>query len=151
MNARCAGDDALVALRDTSPLVVSLAALNALAVMVWQTQAGYGEPGQQAGQSTALTTCSTCRPSAGYLSPCMPTRSPDSTKIRLHTHRGGTRLVDDLPTADFQTALGIDPDLGGGTAARLRVLQARYRRPTATCCTDTRFTEAASWRSGIPD
>jgi hypothetical protein len=30
--------DALAALRDTLPLVVSLAALSALAVMVWQTQ-----------------------------------------------------------------------------------------------------------------
>jgi mannosyltransferase len=144
-----------------SAWVSSLAAVGALAFMVWPTQLAIREPGSRPDNLRALADVlgDLSRDSDAVL--YLPANrrvfmtvyadafaGPDQT--RLHTPGRNALLVDDLPTADFRAALG--------TATRIWVTWspppgARYANPVPTANhdvlrTDPRFTEAASWRFG---
>jgi mannosyltransferase len=144
-----------------SALVVSLAALGAFAVLVWPTQLAIREPDSRPDNLRALADLLGKQSRDGDSVLYLPanrrvfmTVYADAfaglDQTRLHTPGRNGLLVDDLPTADFLTALG--------TATRIWVVwspppRSRYASPVPMANrdvlrSDPRFTEAASWRFG---
>ena len=144
-----------------SAWVVSLAALGALAVLVWPTQLAIREPGSRPDNLRALADVLGEESRAGDSVLYLPANRRvfmtvyadafaglDQTK--LHTPGRNAQLVGNLPTADFRAALA--------TATRIWVVWSpppgsRYATPVPMANrnvlhTNPRFTEAASWRFG---
>jgi mannosyltransferase len=145
----------------SSAWVASLAALSALAVLVWPTQLAIREPGSRPDNLRALAEVLGKQSRDGDYVLYMPanrrvfmTVYADAfarlDQAALHAPGRNALLVDDLPTADFVAALG--------TATRIWVVWSpppgsRYASPIPMANhdvlgTDPRFNEAASWWFG---
>jgi len=144
-----------------SAWVSSLAALGALAVMVWPNQLAIREPGIRPDDLRALADVLGDMSRDGDAVLYLPANRRVFVAVyadafakldqtRLHRPGRNVLLVDELPTVDFRTALG--------TATRIWVVSSpppdsRYSKPLPMANhdvlrTDPRFIEAASWRFG---
>ena len=144
-----------------SARVVSLAALGALAVLVWPTQLAIREPDSRPDNLRALADVLSEQSRDGDSVLYLPANRQvfmtvygdafaGLNQTGLHTPVRNALLVDDPPTADFLAALG--------TATRIWVVWSpppgsRYASPVPMANrdvlrSDPRFTEAASWRFG---